>query len=132
MSGIGGKVRDQFIKRFAARQGASVLGRALPFGIGAAVGGLGNHALGKKVVQASPRGLRTATAALPRRPRDEADATKERGRGAKDRAAGDGRTDEKERRALRRRRKERDDEDLWADTPHRDPSTIATVPDGRG
>ncbi len=57
VSGIGGKVRDQFIKRFAARQGASVLGRALPFGIGAAVGGLGNHALGKKVVQASREGF---------------------------------------------------------------------------
>jgi len=133
VSGIGGKVRDQFIKRFAARQGASVLGRALPFGIGAAVGGLGNHALGKKVVQASREGFglppRHFTVVLETKPTKP---TKERGPGAKDRAAGDGRTDEKERRALPWLRKERDDEDLWADTPHRDPQHDRDVPDGRG
>ncbi len=39
VNGIGGQVRDQFIKRFAARQGTTIVGRALPFGIGAAVGG---------------------------------------------------------------------------------------------
>lgn len=41
------------MKRFLTRQGTSVLGRAIPFGIGAVVGGLGNHALGRKVVQSS-------------------------------------------------------------------------------
>lgn len=53
VSGIGGKLRSAFIKRFLTRQGTSVLGRAIPFGIGAVVGGLGNHALGRKVVQSS-------------------------------------------------------------------------------
>jgi hypothetical protein len=53
VSGIGGKLRNTFIKRFLTRQGTSVLGRAIPFGIGAVVGGLGNHALGRKVVQSS-------------------------------------------------------------------------------
>ena len=53
VSGIGGKLRSTFVKRFVTRQGTSVLGRAIPFGIGAVVGGLGNHALGRKVVQAS-------------------------------------------------------------------------------
>jgi hypothetical protein len=57
VTGIGGQVRDQFIKRFAARQGTTIVGRALPFGIGAAVGGLGNHALGRKVIQASRTGF---------------------------------------------------------------------------
>jgi hypothetical protein len=57
VSGIAKQVRDSFIKRFAARQGTSMLGRALPFGIGAAVGGLGNHALGRKVIQASRSGF---------------------------------------------------------------------------
>ncbi len=119
VSGIGGKVRDQFIKRFAARQGASVLGRALPFGIGAAVGGLGNHALGKKVVEASREGFglppRHFTIVL------EAKPTKERGRGSKDKVTNDNGAEDRGRRALPWRRKDRDDEDLWADTPHRDP-----------
>ncbi|WP_200919281.1 hypothetical protein [Curtobacterium sp. Leaf261] len=53
MSGITSKLRDTFIKRFAARQGASVLGRAVPFGIGAVIGGIGNHALGRKIIDAS-------------------------------------------------------------------------------
>ncbi|WP_186317521.1 hypothetical protein [Curtobacterium sp. 9128] len=53
VSGMGGQLRDMFIKRFVARQSTSMLGRALPFGIGAAVGGLGNHALGRRVIQAS-------------------------------------------------------------------------------
>lgn len=57
VNGIGGQVRDQFIKRFAARQGTTIVGRALPFGIGAAVGGLGNHSLGRKVIQASRTGF---------------------------------------------------------------------------
>ncbi|MBT1664640.1 hypothetical protein [Curtobacterium flaccumfaciens] len=65
VNGIGGQVRDQFIKRFAIRQGGSVLGRALPFGIGAAVGGLGNHALGRKVIQASRTGFGMPPAAFP-------------------------------------------------------------------
>ncbi|GAA1494163.1 hypothetical protein [Curtobacterium herbarum] len=53
ISGIGGKLRASFVKRFLTRQGTSILGRAIPFGIGAVVGGLGNHALGRKVVQSS-------------------------------------------------------------------------------
>jgi hypothetical protein len=53
VSGIGGKLRASFVKRFLTRQGTSILGRAIPFGIGAVVGGLGNHALGRKVVQSS-------------------------------------------------------------------------------
>jgi hypothetical protein len=65
VNGIGGQVRDQFIKRFAARQGTTILGRALPFGIGAAVGGLGNHALGRKVVQASRTGFGLPPAHFP-------------------------------------------------------------------
>ncbi|MBO9041590.1 hypothetical protein [Curtobacterium flaccumfaciens] len=65
VNGIGGQVRDQFIKRFAVRQGGSVLGRALPFGIGAAVGGLGNHALGRKVIQASRTGFGMPPAEFP-------------------------------------------------------------------
>ncbi|WIB61821.1 hypothetical protein DEJ13_08320 [Curtobacterium sp. MCLR17_007] len=65
VSGIAKQVRDSFIKRFIARQGTSILGRALPFGIGAAVGGLGNHALGRKVIQASRSGFGEPPAHFP-------------------------------------------------------------------
>ncbi|ROP65985.1 hypothetical protein [Curtobacterium sp. ZW137] len=65
VTGIGKQVRDSFVKRFAARQGTSMLGRALPFGIGAAVGGLGNHALGRKVIQASRTGFGLPPAHFP-------------------------------------------------------------------
>ncbi|MBT2500999.1 hypothetical protein [Curtobacterium sp. ISL-83] len=65
VGGIGGQIRDQFVKRFAVRQGSSMIGRALPFGIGAAVGGLGNHALGRKVIQASRTGFGLPPASFP-------------------------------------------------------------------
>lgn len=122
VSGIGGKVRDQFIKRFAARQGTSVLGRALPFGIGAAVGGLGNHALGKRVIQASregfglpPRHFTVVLEAKPTKDRKASDKADKTDQANKPDKSGD-----RERRALPWRRKDRDDEDLWAETPRRD------------
>ncbi|MCU1507745.1 MAG: hypothetical protein JWQ12_10 [Glaciihabitans sp.] len=52
-----GRVADQvkktFLKRFAVREGASIIGRAIPFGIGAIVGGSGNHILGRRVIASS-------------------------------------------------------------------------------
>ncbi|MFB2581705.1 hypothetical protein ACEXQD_10655 [Herbiconiux sp. P15] len=60
-----GPVADQlkkaFLKRFAAGQGANVVGRAIPFGIGAAIGGVGNLMLGRTVVNSA----RTAFGAPP-------------------------------------------------------------------
>lgn len=50
---IGGRVRKSFVRRFGRTQSASVLGRAIPFGIGAVVGGAGNHLLGRKVIASS-------------------------------------------------------------------------------
>jgi hypothetical protein len=60
VGGIGGQLRDRFVKRFAASQGASIVGRAMPFGIGAVVGGVGNHALGKRVVKSARTAFGTA------------------------------------------------------------------------
>lgn len=45
-------IRNMFIKRFLTRQSGAVLGRALPFGVGAVVGSGANLALGKNVVKA--------------------------------------------------------------------------------
>ena len=42
-----------FIKQFAVRGGAGIIGKAIPFGIGAVIGGAGNHMLGRRVLQQS-------------------------------------------------------------------------------
>jgi hypothetical protein len=47
------RVKSAFIRRFAATQTGSVIGRAIPFGIGAVIGGGGNHLLGRRVVAAA-------------------------------------------------------------------------------
>jgi len=116
VNGIGGQVRDQFIKRFAARQGTTIVGRALPFGIGAAVGGLGNHALGRKVIQASRTGFGLPPAQFPivlePKSAKEPKSTKDSKAPKKPKQA----KAPKERRAIGRRKGR---EDLWADTPDR-------------
>ncbi|MGN6218282.1 MAG: hypothetical protein ACTHNQ_02170 [Microbacterium sp.] len=47
------RLKSTFIRQFAARGGASWIGKALPFGIGAAVGGAGNNILGRRVLTGS-------------------------------------------------------------------------------
>jgi hypothetical protein len=47
------KLKRTFIRQFAAKGGVSLLGKAVPFGIGAVIGGMGNHILGKRVVGSS-------------------------------------------------------------------------------
>lgn len=47
------RLKNAFMRRFAARQGAHIIGRALPYGIGAVIGGVGNNLLGRRIVQAS-------------------------------------------------------------------------------
>lgn len=46
-------IKRTFIKRFAATQGTNIIGRAIPFGVGAVIGGTGNHLLGRKVIASS-------------------------------------------------------------------------------
>ncbi|WP_426181786.1 hypothetical protein [Microbacterium sp. TWP3-1-2b2] len=59
------RLKTVFIKHFAAAGGASFLGKALPFGVGAAVGGAGNHLLGRRVLTTSRRAFGVAPAILP-------------------------------------------------------------------
>jgi hypothetical protein len=54
-----------FLKKMLATQGASMLGRAVPFGIGAAVGGFGNRFLGKKVIEAASLAFGTLPTTIP-------------------------------------------------------------------
>jgi hypothetical protein len=53
MGKIGTRIKKAFIRRLVATQSASAVGRAIPFGIGAVIGGTGNHLLGRKVVASS-------------------------------------------------------------------------------
>ncbi|HWS51190.1 MAG TPA: hypothetical protein VN241_09285 [Microbacterium sp.] len=59
------QLKSMFMKQFAARGGASFLGKALPFGVGAAVGGAGNHILGRRVLTTSHRAFGVAPPTLP-------------------------------------------------------------------
>src|SRR5690606_32215739 len=59
------RLKSMFIHQFAARGGASVVGKALPFGVGAAIGGAGNNILGRRVVTTSRRAFGVAPAVLP-------------------------------------------------------------------
>jgi hypothetical protein len=46
-------LQGRFLRHFAASQTVGLVGRVLPFGIGSAVGGLTNRALGKRVVSST-------------------------------------------------------------------------------
>ncbi|MAP63718.1 MAG: hypothetical protein CMH34_08245 [Microbacterium sp.] len=59
------RLKTTFIRQFAARGGASWIGKALPFGIGAAVGGAGNNILGRRVLVNSRRAFPEAPYTLP-------------------------------------------------------------------
>src|SRR6478752_4155883 len=59
------RLKNTFIRQFAARGGASWIGKALPFGIGAAIGGAGNNILGRRVLVNSRRAFGVPPALLP-------------------------------------------------------------------
>jgi hypothetical protein len=59
------RVRAAFLRRFAVTQGTSVVGRAIPFGVGAVVGGVGNHILGRRIVRSAREAFPAAPATFP-------------------------------------------------------------------
>lgn len=59
------RLKAAFIHQFAVRGGASVVGKALPFGVGAAVGGAGNHVLGRRVLSSARAAFDAPPATLP-------------------------------------------------------------------
>ncbi|WP_353827292.1 hypothetical protein [Agromyces sp. SYSU T0242] len=65
MSTVVDRLRHVFVKQFALRGGAGIVGRAIPFGIGAAIGGAGNHILGRRVLQHARLGFGPAPEWLP-------------------------------------------------------------------
>jgi hypothetical protein len=65
VGGVAKRVRSYFIKRFAAREGASIIGRAIPFGVGAVIGGAGNNLLGRRIIKSSRTAFGAAPAEFP-------------------------------------------------------------------
>jgi len=59
------RIRNAFLRRFAVTQGTSVAGRLIPFGIGAVVGGGGNHLLGRRIVRTSQEAFGPAPLTFP-------------------------------------------------------------------
>ncbi|MFD3702684.1 hypothetical protein ACFWUP_06010 [Nocardia sp. NPDC058658] len=51
LGGINSKLLQQFMKRFITKRVALMAGKVLPAGIGAAIGGAGNRALGKVTIE---------------------------------------------------------------------------------
>lgn len=65
LGGVADLVRKQFVKRFVRSQGASIVGRAIPFGIGAVIGGIGNNTLGRRLIASSRTAFGPPPAAFP-------------------------------------------------------------------
>ncbi|MEQ6898940.1 hypothetical protein [Microbacterium sp. KR10-403] len=59
------RLKNTFMKRFAVAGGTSFVGKALPFGIGAVVGGAGNGILGRRVVVGARRAFGPPPAHVP-------------------------------------------------------------------
>ena len=66
MGPIADELKKRFLRKFAATQGASLLGKAAPFGIGAAIGGVGNNIAGRHVVTAARTAFGPPPIVLPR------------------------------------------------------------------
>lgn len=50
---IGGQIQKRFISRLMLHQGSAMVGRMVPFGVGAVIGGAGNLIMARSVVKAS-------------------------------------------------------------------------------
>lgn len=68
-------MQKKFLRKMAVKGSASVVGRALPFGIGAVVGGAGNYMMGRAVVASANRAFGPAPIMIPTQLLAELDAT---------------------------------------------------------
>lgn len=65
MGPIADRIKSTFLKRFAVTQSTNVVGRLIPFGIGAVIGGGGNLLLGRQIVRTAREGFGPAPAQFP-------------------------------------------------------------------
>ena len=59
------RLRDELVTSMAVKQGSSMVGRLVPFGIGAVIGGAGNRLIGGKVVRTAQQAFGPAPARWP-------------------------------------------------------------------
>jgi len=67
IGGVNARLAHLMVGRFGARQSALLLGRAIPFGIGAGIGAAGNAALAKGAINTSRRAFGPAPRRFPGR-----------------------------------------------------------------
>jgi hypothetical protein len=67
IAGINSRLAHLLLTRFGARQGALLVGRALPLGIGAGIGAAGNAALARAAITAARRAFGPAPESFPGR-----------------------------------------------------------------
>ncbi|MDV7245659.1 MULTISPECIES: hypothetical protein [Rhodococcus] len=65
MRGMNSRLLRKFVTKYAARRSALILGKLVPAGIGAAIGGAGNRAIGKGVVRNARQAFGPAPARWP-------------------------------------------------------------------
>jgi len=65
MGPIADRIKKSFLRKFATAQGTNVVGRLMPFGIGAVIGGSGNHLLGKQIIRSSQEAFGPPPATFP-------------------------------------------------------------------
>jgi hypothetical protein len=65
MGHIADQIKKSFMKKFVATQGTNIVGRAIPFGIGAVIGGTGNNLLGRKVIGSARKAFAAPPAEFP-------------------------------------------------------------------
>jgi hypothetical protein len=65
MGPVADRIKKVFLKKFAVAQGTNVVGRLIPFGVGAIIGGGGNHLLGRQIVRTAREGFGPAPATFP-------------------------------------------------------------------
>lgn len=77
---IGRAVRRRFMKRIVAQQGTALLGRAVPFGIGAAIGGAGNLMMGRSVIASAREAFGAPPETVPGELLEDLDSAEDTGR----------------------------------------------------
>jgi len=75
IGGINSKLARLMVGRFGARQSALLLGRAIPFGIGAGIGAAGNAALARAAIRTARRAFGPAPRRFSSRVIDSSDET---------------------------------------------------------
>ncbi len=65
LSQLNTKLMKFFVKKYTVKRGALVFGKALPVGVGALIGGVGNRLMGKKIVKNAQEAFGPAPARWP-------------------------------------------------------------------